>query len=57
MHNYQAECELLGSILIDNELIKETSITTEHFFDFNNKQLFGYISKFFKMVIQLQLLR
>lgn len=41
MHNYQAECELLGSILLDNELMKETSVTTEHFYDFNNRQLFS----------------
>lgn len=41
MQNYQAECELLGCILLDPELLKETSVTTEHFYDFNNQQLFN----------------
>jgi replicative DNA helicase len=41
MHNYQAECEIIGCFLLDNELLKETSLTTEHFYDFNNKQLFS----------------
>lgn len=41
MQNYQAEGEVLGSFLIDNDLIKETTLTTEHFYDFNNKQWFA----------------
>jgi len=41
MQNYQAECEALGCILLDNELLKESSLTTEHFYEFNNKQLFS----------------
>lgn len=41
MHNYQAECELIGCMLLDNELIKESNLTSEHFYEFNNKQLFN----------------
>lgn len=40
MHNYQAECESLGCFLMDNQLLDETSLTSEHYYDFNNKQLF-----------------
>lgn len=40
VHNYQAECESLGCFLLDNQLLDETVLTSEHYFDFNNKQLF-----------------
>jgi replicative DNA helicase len=41
MHNYQAECESLGCFLLDNQLLDETILTSEHFHDFTNKQLYA----------------
>lgn len=39
--SYEAEAGLLGCILLDNKLINEINITSEHFYDYSNKQLFG----------------
>ncbi|MFS0822146.1 replicative DNA helicase [Bacillus sp. 1P02SD] len=38
--NYEAECGILGCILIDNVVINEISLMPEHFQDFRNKELY-----------------
>lgn len=41
MHNLQAELGILGCILMDNEIIKEISLTDEHFYDYQCKSIFN----------------
>ncbi|MDX5475898.1 MAG: replicative DNA helicase [Bacillaceae bacterium] len=38
--NYEAECSVLGCILIDNTIMNEISLMPEHFQHFQNKELF-----------------
>ncbi|MGY3716760.1 DnaB-like helicase N-terminal domain-containing protein [Sutcliffiella cohnii] len=38
--NYEAECGVLGSILIDNSIINEITLMPEHFQNHQNKSLF-----------------
>lgn len=40
MYNEQAEMAILGSILKDNTIIKELSLTTEHFYSYQNKRIY-----------------
>ncbi|MGD6832553.1 replicative DNA helicase [Sutcliffiella halmapala] len=38
--NYEAECAILGCILIDNTIMSEINLKTEHFQHYQNKELF-----------------
>lgn len=40
VNNYEAECGLLGCILIDNTIMKEITLSPEHFQDMRNRVLF-----------------
>jgi replicative DNA helicase len=41
IHNFQAECGILGCILLDNSIIHEISLMPEHFHDFQNRKLYS----------------
>ncbi len=45
INNYEAECALLGCILIDNSILNELAVKAEHFQHYQNKELFTAMKK------------